>query len=135
DLEVKRLIVAAREPVPRQLRRMLQPELKAAVSAMFNVLNEIASELPTQISVGVDLPPPPSRLRARSAMDALTARIIQLRPTYIGHSSSAEIENLASFTDSLAILPGQFERLLDEPPQPLAISSKTGGSRLPVASD
>jgi hypothetical protein len=135
DLEVNRLIVAAREHVPRELRGMLQAELKATVFAIANVLNEIAAELPTQISVGVDLPPPPSRLRARTAMDALTARIIQLRPTYIGHSSSAEIENLASFTDSLAVLTGHIERLLDEPPQPLAIASNTASSRLPVSPD
>jgi fusaric acid resistance family protein len=135
DLEVNRLIVAAREHIPRQLREMLQAELKATAFAIANVLNEIAAELPTRISVGVDEPPPPSRLRARSAMDALTARIMRLRPTYIGHSSSAEIENLASFTDSLAILTGHIERLLDEPPQPLAIASNTAGSRFPVAPD
>jgi hypothetical protein len=135
DLEVNRLIVAAREPVPRDLRGMLQAELDATVFAIANVLNEIASELPTQIPVGVDLPPPPSRLRARSAMDALTARIIQLRPIYIGRSSSAEIENLASFNDSLAILTGHIERLLDEPPPPPAVPSNTARSRSLVVPD
>jgi len=135
DLEVNRLIVAAREHVSRELRGMLQAELKATIFAIANVLNEIAAELPTQIPVGVDLPPPPARLRARTAMDALTARIIQLRPTYIGHASSAEIENLASFTDSLAVLTGHIERLLDEPPQANAMLSNTAGSHLPLAPD
>ena len=65
-------------------------------------------------------PPPASRTRARSALDALTARVIQVRPEYIGTASSAEIENFASFTDSLATLTAHIERLLDEPPQPPA---------------
>jgi uncharacterized membrane protein YccC len=135
DLEVGRLIVAAREDVPRELRTMLHDEIQLTVDAIATVLSEIALEFPTQIIVGVDLPPPPSRLRARSAMDALTARSIQLRPTYIGHASSAEIENLATFTDSLATLTGHIERLLDEPPQPPAMSSTNPSPHLPIAPD
>ena len=56
-------------------------------------------------------------------LDALTARILQVRPTYIGKVSSAEIENFADFTDSLAALTGHIEHLLDEPPQPPAAAS------------
>jgi hypothetical protein len=99
DLEVGRLIVTAREDVPLDLRAMLHDEIQVTVDAIATVLSEIALEFPTHIIVGVDLPPPASRLRARSAMDALTARSIQLRPTYIGHARSTEIENLATFTD------------------------------------
>ncbi|MBV8362524.1 MAG: FUSC family protein [Deltaproteobacteria bacterium] len=72
------------------------------------------------IRVGVDQPPPTSRTRARSAMEALTARIIEVRPAYISRASSAEVVNFGSFTDSLAVLTTHIERLLDEPPQPAA---------------
>jgi uncharacterized membrane protein YccC len=133
DLEVNRLIVAAREHVPRELRAMLRDEIQVTVDAIAYVLSEIALEFPTQIIVGVDLPPPASRLRARSAMDALSARITRLRPTYSGHASAAEIENLATFTDSLATLTAHIERLLDEPPQPPP--SNHAGSSSPVAPD
>jgi uncharacterized membrane protein YccC len=135
DLEIGRLILAARANVPRGLRAMLHDEIRETVDAIATVLGEVALEFPTQIIVGVDLPPPPSRVRARSSMDALNARIIQLRPTYIGHASSAEIENLATFTDSLATLTGHIERLLDEPPQPPVMPSNKTGSPLPVAPD
>jgi uncharacterized membrane protein YccC len=135
DLEVSRLIVAARERVPHQLPAMLHDEIQMTVDAIATVLSEIATEFPTQIVVGVDLPPPPSRLRARSAMGALTARITQIRPTYIGHASAAEIENLASFNDSLATLTGHVERLLDEPPHPPPKPSNQAGSSPPIAPD
>src|SRR5208283_509789 len=110
SLEVDRLIVAAREKVPRDIRAMVRTEIQAALEAIAAALDEIARELPTHISVGADQPPPASRTRARSAIDALTARVIQIRPAYIGKASSAEIENFASFTDSLAALTGHLER-------------------------
>jgi len=119
-LEVDRLTFAALQNVPAEVRDMVRPQIQATVQAIAAVLDEIARELPTHIAVGVDQPPPASRTRARTALDALAARIIQLRPTYIGKVSSAEIENFASFTDSLAALTGHIERLLDEPPQPPA---------------
>jgi uncharacterized membrane protein YccC len=123
SLEVDRLVVAARERLPRQITAMVRPEIKTAVDAIAAVLDEIAREVPTHIAVGVDKPPPVSRIRARSAMDALSARILQVRPVYLGKASSAEIENFATFTDSLAVLTGHIERLLDEPPQPAAADS------------
>jgi hypothetical protein len=115
-LEVDRLIIAVRENVSRGIREMMRAEIQTAVNAIAAALDEIAQELPTHISVGPDRPPPASRMRARSAMDMLSAHIIQMRPLYIGKASLAEIENFASFTDSLAALTGHFERLLDEPP-------------------
>ncbi len=136
NLEVERLTWAARQDVPGEIRAMVQPELQATVDAIAAVLDEIARELPTYIAVGVDLPPPPSRLRARAAMDSLSARVIQVRPSYIGKVSSAELENFASFTDSLATLTGHIERLLDEPPvPPSALASNTAVVRLTDAPD
>ena len=132
-LEVDRLTFAARQNVPGEIRAMVRPEIQATVDAIAAVLDEIARELPTHIAVGVDQPPPASRTRARSALDALSARIIQVRPTYIGKASSAEIENFASFTDSLAALTGHIERLLDEPPQPPAAAPSN--SAVPRLSD
>ena len=118
SIEVDRLISAARENAPRQIRAMVRPEIQAAVEAIAAELDESAREWPTHISVGPDTVPPPSRTRARSATDALTGRVSQIRPMYIGKASSREIENFASFTDSIATLTGHIERLLDEPPQP-----------------
>ncbi len=120
NLEVDRLTVAARQNVPGQVREMVRPELQATVDALAAVLDELARQLPSYIAVGVDSKPPASRLRARSAMDALGARVIQVRPSYIGTASSAEIENFATFTDSLATLTAHIERVLDEPPHPPA---------------
>src|SRR5216684_2918603 len=135
-LEVDRLSIAARENVPRQIRAMVRAEIRTAVEAITAVLDELAHELPSSICVGVDEPPPASRTRARSAMDSLAARIIQIRPAYIGQASSAEIENFASFTDSLAALTGHIERLLDEPPQrAAAASSNSPVPRLTAAPD
>jgi hypothetical protein len=118
SLQVDRLVGAARENVPRHIRAMVRPEIQASVEAIAAALDEIARELPTHISVGADQPPPAWRALTRSEMDALTARIIQIRPAYIGKAGLAEIENFAAFTDSLAALTGHVERLVDEPPQP-----------------
>jgi uncharacterized membrane protein YccC len=129
-LEEVRLTDAVRQNVPGEIRAMARPELQATVDAIAAVLDELARELPTRIAVGVDQPPPASRLRVRSAMDDLNARVIQIRPAYIG-TSSAEIENFATFKDSLAGLTGHIERLLDEPPQPpVAVLSRSAVPRL-----
>jgi fusaric acid resistance family protein len=119
-LEVDRLTFTARQNVPEEIRDIVRPELQASVKAIATVLDEIAREMPTHIAVGDDQPPPASRTRARSAYDGLSARVIQVRPTYIVTASPAEIENFATFTDSLASLTAYIERLLDAPPQPAA---------------
>ena len=135
-LDVDRLIGAARENVPREIRALARQEIQATVEAIAAALDELADELPTSIRVGVDEPPPASRTLARVAMDTLATRINQIRPAYIGKASSAEIENFASFTDSLAVLTGHIERLLDEPPQsPAAASSNKAASQLTNALD
>jgi hypothetical protein len=117
NLEVDRLVITACENAPREILLMVQPELQAIVEAIAAVLDEITHEFLVAIPVGMDKPPPASRTRARSAIDTLSARIVQVRPAYIGRVSSTEIVNFASFTDSLAKLTEHIERLLDEPPQ------------------
>jgi Fusaric acid resistance protein family len=119
-LEVDRLTIAARENVWGEIAAMAGPEIRKSVIAIAAALDEIAREIPIRISVGPDEPPPASRMRARLAMDLLSARIVQVRPVYISKASSAEVENFASFTDSLATLTAHIERLLDEPPQRLS---------------
>ena len=115
-LEVDRLIFAVRHAVRGQIQAMVRPELELAVEAIANALDDFARVLPGEIPVGVDNPPPASAARARTAIDALSARILQVRPIYLHTASSAEVENFASFTDSLATLTRLIERLLDEPP-------------------
>ena len=93
-LEVERLIIAARQNVPREVRDMVRPEIQATVDAIAEVLDEISLEMRTHLDVGADQTPPASRTRARTMLDNLSARIIQVRPTYIGKASSAELEIL-----------------------------------------
>ena len=135
-LEVDRLIITARQDAPGEIRAMLRPEIEATVEAIAATLDQIAGELPTQIAVGPDKRSSELRIRARAAMDALSARIIQIRPVFIATSSSAEIENTGSFVDSLAALTRHIEHLIDEPPQPPArVSSDIAVSRSSQAPD
>ena len=127
-LEVDRLTFAALQNVPHEIRAMARPELQATVDAIAAVLDEMARELPTDVAVGADNPPPASRVRARSAMDALSARVIQIRPAYIGKASSGEIENFAAFTDSLAVLTSHIDHLLDQPPHPPVAAASQGAA-------
>ena len=53
----------------------------------------------------------------RLAMDNLAARVVEIRPAYIGKASSPEVQNFAEFIDSLAVLTRHIERPLDEPPR------------------
>ena len=128
-LEVDRLTFAALQNVPDEIRAMARPELQATVDAIAAVLDEMARELPTDVAVGADNPPPASRVRARSAMDALSARVIQIRPAYIGKASSGEIENFAAFTDSLAMLTSHIDHLLDQPPRPPVAAPSKGAAQ------
>jgi hypothetical protein len=129
-LEIDRLTIAVRQNVPRVIRGMIRPEIQATVDAVGAVLDEIARELPTHIAVGSDTPSSASRTRARSAMESLSARIIQIRPVYIKKASPAEIENFATFTDSLAALTGHIDHPLDEPPQSHTRASSKSAPRL-----
>jgi uncharacterized membrane protein YccC len=117
SLEVDRLIVTARENLPREIRNMAQPEIRAAVNAIAAAFDDISPELTARLAGGVDEHPLASRTRLHVAMETLAARVIQIRPAYIGKASPAEIENFAAFIDSLAVLTRRIERPLDEPPK------------------
>ena len=118
SLQVDRLITTVRENQPGDLRTMLQGEIQGAVNAIADALDEISRNLPARVVAGADEQTPATRTRVRLAMDSLSARVIEIRPAYIGKASSAEIENFAEFIDSLAVLSGDLERPLDEPPRP-----------------
>jgi hypothetical protein len=126
SLEVDRLIITARENLPREIRTMVRREIQAAVNAITAVLDEFSHELPARIAMGADLLPRASRARMRLAMDTLAARVVEIRPAYIGKASPAEIENFAAFIDSLAVLAKRIERPLDEPPRLPAADPSNG---------
>jgi hypothetical protein len=129
-LEVDRLLFAVRQAVGGEIRAMVRPELELTVEAIANALDEFARALPTEIPVGPDKPAPASGTRARTALDALSARILDVRPGYLRTASSAEIEDFASFNDTLAALTRLIERLLDEPPRLPAALAARPASRL-----
>jgi uncharacterized membrane protein YccC len=136
SLEVDRLVVTARENLPREIRTMARHEIQAAVNAIAARLDEISHELRSRIVPGTDAQTSARRTRLRSAMETLAARVIEIRPAYIGKAGSAEIENFAGFFDSLAVLTRHIERPLDEPPRPLTgDQSKRAVPRLTVNVD
>jgi hypothetical protein len=126
---VDRLITIVRENSPRVIRTMVQGEIQTAVNAIAAALDEISHGLPARIVMGADERASPTRSQLRLAMDALAARVIQVRSAYIGKASPAEVENFAAFLDSLAGLSRHVERQLDEPPRP----STTDHSDTPVS--
>ncbi|HVN28609.1 MAG TPA: FUSC family protein [Candidatus Binataceae bacterium] len=128
-LEVDRVMTTARENLPREIRTMVAPELQAATDAIGDALEEIAQHLAARVIAGVDELRPAARARLNDAMETLTARMIEIRPAYIGKSSSKEIENFAAFIDSLAVLARHLGRPLDEPPRPATADS--AGSAMP----
>ena len=117
-LEVDRLVTAARENLPREIRTMVSGEIKLAVDAIAAALGEISRNLPARIGTGADEQAPATRTNLRLAMDHLAARVVEIRPAYIGKSTSAEITHFAEFIDSLAVLARLIDRPLDEPPAP-----------------
>ena len=114
-IEVDRLIVSARENVGRHIRAMLQHAIEATADAIAAALGEIARDAPTLIRTGPDQPPSLEAARARSAMDALNTRVMQITPE-IRSAGAAELANFASFNDGLSALTRFIERPLDEPP-------------------
>ena len=136
SLEVDRLITAARENVPRAIRTMVRGEIQAAVDAIAAALDEISHKLPARIVAGADQQDPATRTHLRLAMDNLAARVVEIRPAYIGKASSAEIGNFAEFIDSLAVLRRLIERPLDEPPRLSTTEpSNSAAPRLSVPAD
>jgi uncharacterized membrane protein YccC len=126
NLEVDRLVAAARENQPREIRAMISGEIRAAVSAIATALDEISHNLPARIVEGADEMTPATQPRMRLAMDTLAARVVEVRPLYIGKSIPAEIENFAEFIDSLAVLARHIDRPLDEPPRAPTTHSSNG---------
>jgi uncharacterized membrane protein YccC len=116
SLEVDRLIITARENLPREIRTMVEREIQAAVNAIAAAFDEFSHELSARTTMGADEQTLASRTYLRVAMDILAARVVEIRPAYIGKASPAEIENFAAFIDSLAVLTRRIERPLDEPP-------------------
>jgi uncharacterized membrane protein YccC len=136
SLEVDRLITTARENLPREIRTMVPDEIQRAVNALAAALDEISHKLSARIVAGADEQAPATRTEVRLAMDNLDARVIEIRPAYIGKASPAEIENFAAFIDSLAALTRHVERPLDEPPRrPTTNPSKRAVPRLSDPAD
>ena len=118
SLEVDRIVTTARENLPREIRPMVAGEIQRAVNALTAALDEISRKLPAHVAAGAEELAPATRTQVRLAMDTLAARVVEIRPVYIGKASSAEIGNFAEFIDSLAVLARHIERPLDEPPRP-----------------
>jgi uncharacterized membrane protein YccC len=126
SLEVDRLVTTARENLPRKIRMMVPGEIQRAVNAIAAALDEVSHKLPAHIAVGADEQAPATRTHLRFAMDNLAARVVEIRPAYIGNASPAEIGNFAEFIDSLAVLTRHIERPLDEPPEPPTTDPSNG---------
>ena len=115
-IQIDRLAIAARVEVPRETRMMFRPEIEEVVSAIVAALDELEREILTNVRTGPDRPPSAAGLRARRSLDALDARLVELRPNYINRIGAAELANFAEFTEILHAMVRLIERPLDEPP-------------------
>jgi MFS family permease len=133
ELEVDRFTVTVLERVPRQIRSLVQSELDAAVTAVAVALDDLARELAGRIAKGMDKLALPSLEQAKSALDALNARVLEVRPTYLRIAGSEEIVNISAILDSLASLTAYIERLLDQPLQPSSLPETSNSPRQSLA--
>ncbi|MBF6569922.1 MAG: FUSC family protein [Candidatus Binataceae bacterium] len=116
QIEIDRLTVAARESVPRNVRKLLRSQFDDVVNAIDEALNELAHEMLTTIRTDPDEPASPAAARVRTTVNALNTRIVAVRPSYIGSAGIAEISNLSAFIEGLEMMARLLERPLDEPP-------------------
>ena len=121
-IQIDRLTVAARTDVPREARLLFRPEIKETITAIALALDELESEIVTNVRTGPDNPPSPAALHARTALDVLDARIVELRPTYINRVTATEVASFGEFTDALHAMVRLIERPLDQPPPATATS-------------
>ncbi len=108
-LEVDRLITAARENLPREIRTMVRGEIQSSVTAIAAALDEISHNLAACVVAGADEQTLSTRTQLRLAIEELDARVIAIRPAYVGKAGAAEIENFAEFIDSMAVLTRHIE--------------------------
>jgi hypothetical protein len=111
-----RLILAAHVAVPHEVRTLLRPELQAVRNAIGNALEERADEILASVRTGTTLRPFAGVAAVRSALNALDARVIAVRPSYINRVSGPEIDNVGAFTESLDAMARLLERPLEEAP-------------------
>ena len=130
-LEVDRLIFTARQNVPEKYarccgRKFNPPWTRSPPSWTKSLTNC----RPTSPLASTRRRPPRASARARRSTLSLRASSRSDR-RISARSSTVELENFAAFTDSLAVLTGHIERLLDEPPQPPAATpANIAGSAL-----
>jgi uncharacterized membrane protein YccC len=115
--EVDRLTIVVREGSPGYMRETLHDQLWATVSVIAAAIEEMASEIPREIPIGPDLPPPPAGTRVKPAIEALEAATVAARPTFIARASADEVVNAAAFITSLKQLADLTGRRLDMPPE------------------
>ena len=84
NLEVDRLITTSRENLPREIRTMVRAEIQAAVHAIAAALDDIFQGPLARIVVGTEEQAPATQSHVRLAMDNLAARVVEIRPAYIG---------------------------------------------------
>lgn len=100
-IAVDSLTVAALDPLPQVARTMLQPEIEAAVRSLDAAFDERAAERARgEISYGENSASP-AIANVRLAIDAIEARITQVRPALLAASTPAEAANMGSFADGL----------------------------------
>jgi uncharacterized membrane protein YccC len=115
-IEVNLIVTVAREKMPRQAVELSRNEIDNACIAIAAGLDEIARDTSVAIRMGADQPPTPAAIRVSQAIDAMDARIGEVRHQYINQAGGAEVANFGAFMQALHGLAWLIERPLDEPP-------------------
>ncbi|HLW70515.1 MAG TPA: FUSC family protein [Candidatus Binataceae bacterium] len=109
------MVIANDPQIARVVRRSVAVEIRAAMAAVGAVLDELVDNPAAMLLTGPDAPPTSAIEQMRSAIAALDARVIELRPSYLPTTGAAELANVGAFLSYLHGVARLIERPLDEP--------------------
>lgn len=109
------LMVANDRRVPRNVRRLVAPEIQAVFDAIDAVIDEVADDFSAIMPTAYSQPLSPARIRVESSLASLEARVSVVRPSYLATAGAAELSNFGFFLSSLRAICRAIEHPLEGP--------------------
>ncbi|MGH7839634.1 MAG: FUSC family protein [Candidatus Binataceae bacterium] len=108
------LAIASDPQIAREVRRLVAPEIRAAIDTIGAALDDLVDNPAAMLRTGPDQSPSPAASRMQSAVAALDARVMAVRPSYLATTGVVELSNFSFFLTRLRGVCRLVERPLDE---------------------